>query len=656
MVMHARQTLDPATEGKPATPHARRGVTTHGILVGLLLTPVNIFFLVHATWTVGGFTGSESLFVNTVGVLFLLALLNRWLRRRRPAQAFTPGDMLTIYLMLGIGTGLVSSVWDLGGSLAGTITYPFWFATPENRWREVMWPNLPTWLTVQDRDALEGFYAGREQPYTWRVLSTWATPTFWWACVMGTVMWVCLCLNSIVRRRWADEEKLPFPMTILPVQLADEGGSLLRNRLFWIAVAIAAGMGVWNTVAGIMPSLPSIPLSVDYTSFVGNRHPWNFIRYRGLEWGPWSLGLCYLMPLDLAFSLLVFDLFWSAEYVASGYFGWSTSPWSGFPYGEQQTAGGFIAILAVAFWLDRQYLLEIAKRTLGLRSALAGEEQEAFGYRGAVLGAAAGIIFLWWVLARGGMQWWAVFSFLSIYFLMCLVISRLRAQLGPPTHQLYGAMPNWILTTFVGSRTLGPKTLGMFLLFRPYLQEQRNNPSPLQLEGLKMAEGGRMERGRLALALAVAAPLAMVCYFWANIHFGYHMGLGTADSQAGHISVARWGTLELDESLRYPSDMSRSGTTAIGVGFLFTVALTFLKLRFQWWPLHPVAYPIAPASTIQSMTLAILATWLFKAVLLRYGGLRAHRAALPFFLGLLVGGATIALLQRVLFAALGLRI
>jgi hypothetical protein len=102
--------------------------------------------------------------------------------------------------------------------------------------------------------------------------------------------------------------------------------------------------------------------------------------------------------------------------------------------------------------------------------------------------------------------------------------------------------------------------------------------------------------------------------------------------------------------------MSRSGTTAIGVGFLFTVALTFLKLRFQWWPLHPVAYPIAPASTIQSMTLAILATWLFKAVLLRYGGLRAHRAALPFFLGLLVGGATIALLQRVLFAALGLRI
>ena len=102
--------------------------------------------------------------------------------------------------------------------------------------------------------------------------------------------------------------------------------------------------------------------------------------------------------------------------------------------------------------------------------------------------------------------------------------------------------------------------------------------------------------------------------------------------------------------------MSHSGTIAIGFGFLLTVVLTFLKLRFQWWPLHPVAYPIAPASTIQSMTLAIFVTWLFKAMLLRYGGLRAHRTALPFFLGLLVGGATIALLQRILFASLGLRI
>lgn len=640
----------------PGEVSRRRGVTPRAVLIGLALTPLNILFLIACIWTVGGFSGSESLFANTVAVLFLLVLLNQWLKRRHPRLAFAPGEMLTVYLILGIGTGLVNSVWDLGGSLAGTITYPFWFATDQNKWKTLLWPDLPIWLTVQDRDALEGFYSGASQPYTWAVIKAWAPAAFWWAALMGGLMWVCLCLNSVVRRRWADEEKLPFPMTILPVQLVEERSSLLGNHLFWIAVAAAAAIGVWNTLSGLFPALPGIPLGFDYTSFVENRRPWSFIRYRGLEWGPWSLGLCYLMPVDMAFSLFIFDLVWTAEYVLAGHLGWATSQWSGFPYGEQQTAGGFVAILVGALWLDRRYLWQVARKALGLTSALDAGEEEAFSHRTALLGALAGVAFLWWLLARAGMTGWVVGAFLFIYFLMCLVISRLRAQLGPPTHQLYGAMPNWILPTLVGTRGLGPRTLGVLFLLRPFLQEQRNNPVPLQLEALKMAEGGRMQRPRIALALAIVAPLAIICYFWANIHVGYRMGLGSGYTQTWHLSVARWGTEELDTSLRYPSDVDSSGTIAMGVGLAITLALTFLKMRFQWWPLHPVAYPIAIASTIQSMTVAIFATWLFKSLLLRYGGLRAHRTALPFFLGLLAGGATIALLQRLLFQALGIQL
>jgi hypothetical protein len=634
----------------------RRGVTLRAVLIGLALTPLNVLLLVASTWSVGGFTGSESLFTNTVALLFLGVLLNQWLKRRRPQSAFAAGELLTIYLMLGISTGLVSSVWDLGGSLAGIITYPFWFATDQNNWKTLLWPHLPAWLTVQDRGALEGFYSGASQAYAWPIIRAWAPAACWWAALMGGLMWVCLCLNSLVRRRWADEEKLPFPMTILPVQLVEERSNLLRNRLFWAAVIASATIGVWNTLSGLFPALPGIPLGFDYTSFVENRRPWSFIRYRGLEWGPWSLGLCYLMPVDMAFSLFVFDLVWTAEYVLAGQLGWATSQWSGFPYGEQQTAGGFIAILVGVLWLDRRYLGQVFRKALGLRSALDGGEPEAFGCRTAVLGALAGSAFLWWVLARAGMTPWIVAAFLFIYFLMCLVISRLRAQLGPPTHQLYGAMPNWVLTTLLGSRGLGPNNLGVLFLLHPFLQEQRNNPVPLQLEALRMAEAGRMQRRRIALALAIVAPFAIICYFWATLHVGYRMGLGSGYTQTWQLSVARWATEDLDSSTRYPSDMSASGAIAMGVGLAITLALTFLKMRLQWWPLHPVAYPIAIASTIQSMTVAILATWLFKSLLLRYGGLRAHRTALPFFLGLLAGGATIALLQRILFQTLGLQL
>lgn len=623
--------------------------------IGLVLTPLNVFFVVKATLAVGGFrfTGRHSLFVNTVAVLFLLTLVNQWLKRRRVPWAFGAGELLTIYLMLGMSTGLVSSAFDLGNSLATTITYPFWFATKENRWQELLWPALPPWLTVRDREVLAGFYLGDASLYGGAVIRAWAGPALWYAGFVGALMWVCLCLNSVVRRRWEDEEKLPFPLTVLPMQMVEERVGLFRNRLWWLGVGLSLGLGLWNALAGLAPSLPSIPLAYDYSAYVENRPPWSFMRWTAFEWQPFALGLCYLIPLDLAFSLFVFDLFWMAEYVLSGHLGWSVSQWSGFPYGDQQTAGSFVALLVAASWLDRKYLVEVLRRALGLPSLLQEDGREAFGYRFALLGSLMGLASLAWFLARGGIQAWVVLAFLAIYFPTALVISRLRAQLGPPTHQLGASMPNWILPALIGTRTLGARTMGMFAVLLPFLQEQRNNPTPIQLEAFKMAEGGRMERPRIALALALVPPLAMLCYFWAYLHVGYQMGLASKVTFYPHLHVPRLGTSILDEAIRYPSDTDVSASLAMGFGLVFTLVLMFLKLQFAWWPLHPVAFPIGLASTIQAMTVAIFVTWLCKALLLRYGGLAAHRRALPFFLGLLAGGAAEAMLRRCLSLLLG---
>ncbi len=632
------------------------GVTGRALLIGFALTPVNVLFQVKCLWTWGGFTGAESLFANAVALLFLLTLWNALARARHWRLLLGQGEILTIYLMVAMGTGLTSSIWDLGGPLAGTITYPFWFATDENGWRTLVWPYLPSWLTVQSRSVLEGFYTGTGEPYTREVLAAWAVPALWWASFIAALMWVCLCLNSIVRRRWADEEKLPFPLTVVPLETTSERSGILRNKLWWTAVALSAGIGIWNTAAGVVPSLPSIPLGFDYGPYVQNHHPWSLIPYQAITWNPWAIGLCYLMPLDLAFSLFLFDVLWLALFVVSGQLGWCTSPWTGFPYGQDQTAGGFIALVLVAVMLDRQYLLQVLRRVVGLPSVLSDESGEAFSYRTAFIGAALGLCFLGWWLLRGGMTPWVVAVFLGMYYAMVMAVNRLRAQLGPPTHSVELAMPNWMLLDLAGTRTLGPGTLAMFALIKPFLLEQRNNPAPLQLEALKMAEGGRMQRRRIALALAVVAPLAVLSYFWASIHVGYRLGLGTANTAQVMLAVPRWLIEDLSEELRYPSGYSPSKSMAMGVGLVITSLLMALKLYLPWWPLHPVAYPIALSATIQSMTLVIFATWLAKALLLRYGGLRAHRTALPFFLGLLTGHATAYTLQRVVFMMLGVKL
>jgi hypothetical protein len=626
--------------------------------MGLVLTPLNVIFITQATMLQGGFrfTGRHSLFINTIAGLFLLSLLNQWLRRRWPRWAFGSGEMLTLYLMIGVSTGLISSAFDLGGSLTGTITYPFWFATKENRWRELLWPNLPPWLTVQDRDALESFYVGGANPYSWSAFRVWLTPALWYSAFVGSVMWVCLCLNSIVRRRWEDEERLPFPLVVLPLQLSEEQPSLFRNRLWWIGVGVAVVLGLWNTLTGLFPSLPGVPLGFDYSPYVANHPPWDALRFQQFEWQPFAVGLCYLIPLDLAFSLWVFDLVWQAEYVLTSLLGWTSSSYYGFPYTDQQSAGGYFALLLVALWLDRHYVGQVLRRALGLRSSLREEGREAMSYRGAVVGMLPALAFLWWFLRRGEMQPWVVLSFLGLYFPMMLVISRLRAQLGPPTHQLYFTTPNLVLPALVGTRELGPRTLGVFAVLSPFLMEQRNNPVALQLEGFRMAEGGRMQRPRLALALALVPPIAIFVYFWASMAVCYKAGLASAIGWYPYLHVPYGTVATMDEGVRYPSGTDMGSSLAMGVGLVTTLVLMWPKLTFQWWPLHPVAYPIATGSTIQALTLVIFATWLIKAALLRYGGLRAHRTALPFFLGLLAGGATEALLRRCLSLLLGVNL
>ncbi len=89
---------------------------------------------------------------------------------------------------------------------------------------------------------------------------------------------------------------------------------------------------------------------------------------------------------------------------------------------------------------------------------------------------------------------------------------------------------------------------------------------------------------------------------------------------------------------------------AVGVGLVGTVILMALKMRFQAWPLHPVAFPIASAWVMDDALAAVFVAWLAKTVIVRYGGLRLYRQALPFFLGMILGSAVIGCVRMTIAA------
>jgi hypothetical protein len=78
-----------------------------------------------------------------------------------------------------------------------------------------------------------------------------------------------------------------------------------------------------------------------------------------------------------------------------------------------------------------------------------------------------------------------------------------------------------------------------------------------------------------------------------------------------------------------------------------------LRRRFLGVPFHPVGYAIAGSWTMSWLWFSVFVSWAAKGLILRHGGLRRFRAAMPFFLGLMLGDYLVGSAMTLLGIALG---
>ena len=79
-------------------------------------------------------------------------------------------------------------------------------------------------------------------------------------------------------------------------------------------------------------------------------------------------------------------------------------------------------------------------------SASGHETREAMSYRGATVGLIAVMVFLVLFCYYGGAELWVMFAFFVIYYMISIAITRMRAELGTPVHDLHYSGPDEILT------------------------------------------------------------------------------------------------------------------------------------------------------------------------------------------------------------------
>jgi hypothetical protein len=621
-------------------------IRRRAVIIALLLIPLNSYWVLHLSYVYdSNRPASLALLFNVLFILLMLTLVNNCVRRARPIWALTQGELLAVYAMLCQAT--VFAGRDMIQVLVPLLANPFTHATPENEWAQLFHRHLPDWLTVDDPAALDGFQRGMESLYRAEAWRPWLGPLSVWIVFIGVLAFTMLCVSVLVRRQWSDREKLTYPIVALPLDVTSEirPHVLFHSRTMWTGAAVAATLNLLNAVGQVFPQAPSFPL---YTEVHIAAEPWSAMDPPGLRFSvfPFAIGVGYFIPLDLAFSGWFFYLFWLAQRVIGATVGWHTL---GFPFHVAQLQGTWIALFLFVMWSGRHHFLGTLKSALSPR-ARPGNDGEGMTYRfavwGLVFGLAAMTLFSW----QAGMQWWFALAFFGLYLAMAAVVSRVRAELGPPAHGFYNAGPDTILTSFLGTKTIGRQSLSAMSLFYWINHlSYRSHPMPHQLEGLWLANKVGANARKVAVLILVGAVAGSIAAAWGHLHISYQMGL-----ENGRSWYARSAYTRLAQWVRAPGEPDAISMAFSGVGFVFSSALLLLRKRFLWFPFHPVGYVVSSWWTFTGLWFPLFIAWATKAVVLRIGGVRAYRRLRPFFSGLIVGDVLMASVVSLVSCATGI--
>ncbi len=618
----------------PSKPFASVG--WRSIAIGLILIPINCYWITYIELVQYSAQPTiVSLIFTVVFNVLVLTGFNRVFKRFLPRLVLSQGELLVIYVMLSVASATAGhSMMEI---LVSTLGHAFWFATPENDWKDLFWRYIPNWLAVTDKNVLTGYYEGDSTLHTKQHLLGWLTPVMNWFAFLFVMLFVMVCITVIVRQPWTEDEKLAYPIIQLPTRMTSAG--FFTNRLMWLAFGLVAAFDIINGLHHIFPAIPSVYEKAYRFRFT--EKPFSAMGWLRLGVYPFVLGIGFLIPLDLLFSTWFFFWVWKGQEIMGSVMGLEGT---GYPYVNYQGFGAYMGIFLIAVWRGRKYL----RNVLGAKVPLTSTRDEPMSHRTLVLALISGIAFLTFFCLRAGMSLWAIFVFFGLYFAFSTAVSRMRAELGSPMHDLHYTGPERVMVAALGTRPLGPNNLSMFSFFWFFTRTFDSHPMPHQLEGFKLASTSGIRSRFMLFAILIALCVGILSQFWALISIPYRLGAEHEMSRVPIIYGAEpWR--QLQNWLAHPLDPDYWALGFTGIGLLFSLFLMLMRMKFFWFPFHPAAYAAVCGSwAVNYIWFTLLVAWGLKLVLLKYGGRNAHRKAIPFFLGLILGQFTVGSLWTIL--------
>jgi len=600
------------------------------IPIAIIVVIVNTYWI-GSTWN--GFS-LNSLFINAIFIIFVLSLLSLLLSKIRKDLALRPAEIFLIYMMLAVATAAAGH--DTVEMLTQVIGYPFWFASPENEWEDLFFKDLPRWLMVDNKRVLEGFYTERSNFYEDRIFRAWVGPLAFWASFLVVLYFCMICINIILRRQWMDRERLSFPVAQVPMGLIEPRRHVFNSRIFWYGFSGATLLSLLNGLHRLYPIIPGPTYGKYDLSQFFTEKPWNAMDAVYIEFLPFIIGLAFFIPLTLSFSIWFFYWFWKMEMVLGAIIGFHYLP--GFPGYWTQGMGAVIAMFIMFLFWARQHLWNIIKSIF--RPHNSEYSQESGLYTFAIIGLFLSFVFLVSFLYYAGMAPWVGILFIGGYYAVSTVVTRVRVELGPPTHD-FPFDPMYFITSIFGTKRLDSSSLTQFAMFKFVDYGHRSSAMPHIMENLYLKERLQVKQtaliiGGMVIAIVVGSTLGLM----GNVVRGYRY---TAQTWVGD-----WAFPELANQLKYPSGISYLYIIYLLIGVGIITILVTLSRYFVWWPFHPLGYIMGGEWMLRYLWFSIFIAWIIKWIVLKFGGLEAHRKAVPLFIGITVGDAVMLAIWRII--------
>lgn len=582
------------------------------------------------------------LFIGVLFLLFLTVLANLVVRRVAPAAALRQGELLLVFSGLSVATAL-AGIGNLG-FFAPFLGDAFWFGGAE-QWTGFL-NDLPATVGPRDPESLRAFFLGRTTFFVLARMAAWAFPLLWWGTFLFLLSTLFLCGARVLRRRWESEEHLPFPVLVLPLELTRPGAPLLAQRLLWAGFAIPCFLHSLNALHSLYPSLPTLPINSFRQGLADAPFPWTGLGSIPIMLHPCGVGTGFLVQTDVLTSLL---FFWTLKKLLNL---WGTTQgWRDpgpeeygdgkdqFPFTLWQAWGAWLTVGLAVLWTARGYLR-------GLRP---DERRAAAGAAASFAGACA----MAWAV---GAPWWVPPALLGGYALLLLAVARMESETPVMSMLLAWVSPQGVMTGVFGTAAFGRRDLVHLATLSWFNLDYRSAVLPQHLHALVGAHRTGVSVRAAAWALAGAAALGIVAAILWDLELYHRFGAATAQVNVYRVNAAKAPFRMLAGWLGTPTPPNPRAVWGMGVGGAATLLLTALRARFVGFPLAPSGYVLTTTFAHEHYWLDMAVALACKATILRYGGMKGYRSALPFFLGLLLGDFVTGAFWSIVAAVLGVEI